>query len=496
VWSNPLRNPLWFLTLLTLLQSIFLWPEPEAWGWLLAAQVAVCLVALAFRGWRLYGLVALAILVGSNWAWVTSPGIETCQSSISSIEGWSRQGYQKGIRQIELIRPRLQCGNQELYLAMVQVETNLPAQGWFQAGDQIRFERVELQDDRGLPRFRAFPKVFNLSSQAHQLGRSPLLLYLQSKARLYLSPKALAFFKALGTADRSDLSSLWRRHLGQMGLAHLLAISGMHVGALFLWVNLGLRAIGSFHVKWILEGKGLLWVDLLTLALVFGFLQLIDSPVSARRAWAMLAWWVAIKHFLPAQPLWLVLLGVGQYILLSEPWALMQVSFQLSFLSVGGIFIILPLLPRIGLWQGAIRRFIGALWSSFLMSCWLFIFTLPLVDRIQPIHSLISPINNLIHIFWVGSVMMPGYLLVLSFASLSYVCGGLVGEAWVFELAEWLGQSWQILLDLTWAINNWFLVRLDWQLKAPWITLWTFGWAVVIRAAIYFRKAPALMKTS
>ncbi|OGH01961.1 MAG: hypothetical protein A2600_04440 [Candidatus Lambdaproteobacteria bacterium RIFOXYD1_FULL_56_27] len=467
--GREVQNPLVFLVLMFACQGAYLLGGPSWWAWALAGQLALSGLALFLRSWRFFGLAALLLLGASNGRWLMGTGLtpQACVQNRWTLEGYSKHPSDPG--QLDLIRVSAFCGPVRIELAGVRVDFGAPKKPklWFQSGDRLQLEGLSFQEALGpTPLFAAAPdlKLRNLSQLAKKSARGPLLLYLQAKGRYYLTPTALPFFKALATADRSELSREDKRRFKELGIAHLLAISGMHTGILFLWINLGLRLLLSFPWAPVEKGRMLPWLDGLTLGLLLGFLWMIDLPVSAERAWIMLFWWVSIKHLYHHQPLWLILAGTAQWILLLEPWAMGQVSFQLSFLSVFGILLVLPFLPNPTRRLGWAKAFGVLCLSSLLLSCWLFVFGLVVVDRIVAVHSLFSPVANLLHIGFVSWVVMPVYLLTLLVGLLGFSWGGCIGEGWVFGLSNLVSLAWSELLEFTDWLNRPFLFRLglDW----------------------------------
>lgn len=474
-WGEKVQNPLVFLVLMFACQGAYLLGSPNWWAWALAGQLALSLAALWLRSWRFFGLAALLLLGASNGRWVLAPAFDpaTCPA-----DRWTLEGYAKVLSdpsQLDLIRVSAFCEEQRFELAGARVDFGLQPRPklWFQEGDRLRYEGLGFGELSGTtPVFLSTGsfkstggfKSKNLTQLEKKAARGPLLLYLQAKGRYYLTPTALPFFKALATADRSDLSREDKRRFKELGIAHLLAISGMHTGILFLWINLGLRLLVSFPFSPVEKGRVLLWLDGLTLGLLLGFLWMIGLPVSAERAWIMLFWWVTIKHFYHHQPLGLILAGTAQWILLLDPWAMGQVSFQLSFLSVLGILLVLPFLPNPTRRLGWAKAFGVLCLSSLLLSFWLFVYGLVVVDRIVVLHSFFSPVANLLHIGFVSWVVMPVYLLALVVGLLGYPWGGVYGEEWVFGLSNLVSLAWSELLEFTDWLNRPFLFRLglDW----------------------------------
>jgi len=465
-WLQRVKNPLYFLVLLCSLQGFYLLDGASWWLWVLAFQLILGGLGLWVRSWRLYGLVTLGLLFYNVTPWVNGA------KPIPNCENWTLRGKARVVsassgNRVQLIQVQGICqGVQHQWLVS---EVDWPSKRpWLFEGDHIEIGGLRLIRSAGYgATFEPLgaSKVLNLSGLEKKASRSTLLVTLQAKARTLLSPESLALYKALITADRSDLTREDKRRFKELGIAHLLAISGMHTGIVFLWIHLVLRLVLSWPIRQVRQGWHLPLVDGLSLALLFSFLWVIGLPVSALRAWLMLVWWMGNKHWFHHQTPAFILAGTAQVILLLEPWAIGQISFQLSFLSVAGILWLLPFLPNPSRKNSLIQRGQRFIVSSLMISFWLFILNFVVVAQITEAQSWASPINNLIHITAVASFVLPLYLLGLGVSVLSLVGVGSQVEVPVFWLIEQVSQLWGLALQWTGRWNHPFLFRweLDWS---------------------------------
>jgi len=132
---------------------------------------------------------------------------------------------------------------------------------------------------------------------------------------------------ALILAERDDLDPEVRRRFAAAGLAHFLAISGMHVGLLaagLVWL-LGCTVIPRRRV--------------IALVLITAYVWMIGAPVAARRAllifaglvWARTRGWPARAGDL---------LGAAALAtLIHDPFSLSDIGFQLSFAGFAGVLV-------------------------------------------------------------------------------------------------------------------------------------------------------------
>jgi competence protein ComEC len=127
-------------------------------------------------------------------------------------------------------------------------------------------------------------------------------------------------------AERDDLPGSLRTRFAEAGLAHLLAISGLHVGLIGAAIGLLLRSFAG--PRGAAVGAA---------AVVAVYVAAIGAPPSAVRASVLLAGWaVARIRGLPARA-W-DLLGVAALVaLVNDPLVLVEPGFQLSFAGFSGL---------------------------------------------------------------------------------------------------------------------------------------------------------------
>lgn len=231
---------------------------------------------------------------------------------------------------------------------------------------------------------------------------------------------------ALATGDRSGVDPGVVDLLRRTGTAHLLAISGFHVGLLALaaaWVvRAPLRAVAVALPRG-LPG----WPVFLAAAGVAGaFAWSVGAPVSAQRAAGLVLLGAAARLLgVPARPEALVGL-VGLVVVLVDPAAVLSASFQLSFGAVLGILVVAPrlvrLLPPDLPWgvPGLVRATaatLGATFGTLPAAAWWFQ-SLPLA----------SPVANLVALPWTAVAVVPPALVAAW------------GPGWLTGPSAWVGD--------------------------------------------------------
>lgn len=146
-----------------------------------------------------------------------------------------------------------------------------------------------------------------------------------------LQPSTKSFIAAVTTGERDMLSSEQKRLFSQSALAHLLALSGLHIGILAM-----LLAGVLLPVNLVINYK---WRFVLVLLVLWLFVAFTGFSPSATRACIMASVYY-LSLILERPHSWINSLAVAAFvILLINPWTLFDAGFQLSFASVVSILL-------------------------------------------------------------------------------------------------------------------------------------------------------------
>ncbi len=318
-------------------------------------------------------------------------------------------------------------------------------------------------------------------------------------------PKARGLLRAWFLGDRSGLTDSLAEAFRSSGLAHLLAISGLHVGLVGLFTYRLLKSLLKRSV-WILLRFSVEKIAVLgCLPIVLAYVLLVGSPMTAVRAATMFVLFVGSLLLDRARAVWNSLAVAGLLILLWDPAALFSVSFLLSFAAVAGLLAAgsawKPLPPgrpskepRTGvrLWRHA-RAWAWRVFTATLVAT---IATAPLTaftfNRITPL----GVFANVVVVPVVGWLVIP-FGLVTAVAAL--VCPPAAvpllritsaGAKWVAAAAEVCAQipfaslrvgtpSLLEMAMLYFAFFAWFGARESpWRKRVVWVSLIVFGFSV------------------
>lgn len=228
-------------------------------------------------------------------------------------------------------------------------------------------------------------------------------------------PLSSGIFRALVLGERGDIPEEIKEQFTVAGIAHLLAISGDH---------LGIVALLSFSLfLWILKRSEFLlltlsvkkWAAGLTLPFILLYTFIAGAGISVIRATIMVTTFFLSILFSRERNLLHTLVLAGFLILLFSPPSLFDVSFQLSFLAVLSILYLTPRLlrkrreeeilpPQETHWG---RRLWGYLKISLTVTAVAILGTAPFVALHFNRVSLIGFLTNLFFVPWVGFLIVP-----------------------------------------------------------------------------------------
>lgn len=254
------------------------------------------------------------------------------------------------------------------------------------------FHRVTLTEDAIVQNLPSSPKLsWTLRKKA---------LYELEQTNLHESSKQLIQAMVLGYRD--EWSTDRRTQYSNAGVAHILAISGLHIGLLYLvlfWLALPLQRISYSRTP----------VYLICLLGLWSYAWFTGMSPSATRSVSMLSFFILTKLWERPAPSLHILGSSYIVLLLLKPEWLFHIGFQMSYTAV---FFILWLYPKaIAYWEP--RNFLlKRIWQILLISCIAQLGVMPWsLHYFGKIPGLFL-LSNLI-IFSVLSILLIGGMLIL-----------------------------------------------------------------------------------
>ena len=276
--------------------------------------------------------------------------------------------------------------------------------------------------------------------------------------QLFSDPPVSALVHALTLGDKSHFDQRTFDTLQATGTAHLIAISGLHIG-MVAWLGWILGA-------WIFYLRPQQWLPkpviqtLAGLVMAAFYASLAGWSVSTQRAMIMLLVYglmLLSRSHVRAWDVWAISL---MWVLFVDPFNVLDAGFWLSFTAVA------ILIFAFNFQTAQSQR-----WWTFLKAQWVLSFgMLPLNALVFNRYNLIAPWINLLAIPLMTFLLVPLLLVLLMIMSILPITPGLLVEliAWLsssflsvlHELAQWdfaelslnINQNWQLILLIVAAV--------------------------------------------
>jgi competence protein ComEC len=318
--------------------------------------------------------------------------------------------------------PSLRVGDRLRCLCKLYPPHGFHNPGGFSYERHLAFEQVHtigfLSEERGLVKLgEGFKNPFLL-----QVGnwRDHIRDFLGREAH----PLSTGIFKALVLGEQGDIPEEVKEHFIVTGIAHLLAISGDH---------LGIVALLSFSLLiWILKRSEFLlltvdvkkWAAALTIPCLLLYTFIAGGGISVIRATIMVITFLFSILLHRERHLLHTLALAAFLILIFSPPSLFDVSFQLSFLAVLSILYLVPRILKSLKWEGIFlppknswkQNILKYILLSLLVTGVAILGTAPLVALHFNRFSPIGFFTNLFIIPWVGFIIVPLSLIASLFS--------------------------------------------------------------------------------
>ncbi len=296
---------------------------------------------------------------------------------------------------------------------------------WFQSLGGVGYTRVP---------------VLSAASGREGLGLLALRLAVARRIREVLPGDTGGFAAAVTTGDRSGMSQRALKALRASNLAHLLAISGLHMGLLAGFVFAALRFSLALIPPLALRLPLRKIAALGALIAAAGYLALSGGNVATERAFVMVA--VALGAVLiDRRAFSLRAVAMAALIVLAlRPEALLSPGFQMSFAATTGLVAVFGWLRAIP--PDALPRLLRPIGAVVLSSTVAGAATAPFAAAHFNMLSHYGLLANLLSVPLMGLVVIPAAVLALVLAPLGLEAVGLriMGAAlnWILGVAHWV----------------------------------------------------------
>jgi len=281
------------------------------------------------------------------------------------------------------------------------------------------------------------------------------------------------FAAAILTGDRSGIAAARMEELRRSNLAHLLAISGLHMGLLTGFVFGLLRLVMAMVPPFALRAPTRKIAALGALAAGAFYLVLSGGNVATERAFIMVGvMLVAVLLDRRAISLRSVAMA-ATLILILRPEALVQAGFQMSFAATVALVAVFQWLTQERGWRGRIPRWVWPVVSVVICSLVAGIATAPIAAASFNRIAEYGLIANLLAVPLMGLVVMPAAVLaaILAPFGLEWVGLRLMGPAidWILSVAAFVSGLEGAVMPI---VEPAPLVIVTMALGAVWLVVW------------------------
>jgi competence protein ComEC len=230
---------------------------------------------------------------------------------------------------------------------------------------------------------------------------------------------AIAVASTLILGYKADLSTELLQAYSKTGTIHILSVSGGHVAIIYLLLNIVFGFLGQYN-------NGKIIKALVIILLIWGYTMLTGFSPPACRAAIMISLIIIGKSYSRYINTLNILAASAFFLLLYDPYFIVDVGFQLSYLAVAGLIVLQPYVYK---WLKFKNKWVDKLWAACSVSIAAQVITFPLSAfyfHQFPVYFLISNLFILLpaeFILCIGSV----YLVLPQMPYVSAILG------WVLE---------------------------------------------------------------
>jgi len=305
---------------------------------------------------------------------------------------------------------------------------------------------------------------------------------------------------ALTTGERGAIPKDVIEDMRASGLAHLLAISGLHVGLIAGIVFFALRGTLALIPPVALRHPIKKWAAIGAMCAAFGYALLAGATVPTQRAFLMIALVLTAVLFDRRAVSMRLVAWAAMAILLLSPESLLGASFQMSFSAVVGLVAVYELLRRKGVfdrtaqtWSGKIGRYVaGVALTTAIAGLATGVFAAYHFNRVADFSLAANVVAVPVTALWIMPWAVVAYLLMPlgleSWALMPMGWGIEVVIATAHEVAHWPGAVSDVA-----AFPVWGLVTI--ALGGLWLALWQHKWRlwgapIVVMGVLSLLSAP------
>ncbi len=233
-----------------------------------------------------------------------------------------------------------------------------------------------------------------------------------------LMPKAAALIKSILFGNQGYMQEELLAGFSRSGTAHIVAVSGLHIGIIVLLIQKLFDLIGLGKNRTII----------LTIVLIYGYAYIVGFPVSIIRAGLMYFIYALAYFFDRRYDAVNGLMLVAVIVISFNPFVVFSVAFQMSFSATLSILLLYPRLLKL------MKRLPKAIGSLIAITLAAQIGTIPITAYYFKQLSVISPLTNLLIVPCMGLVLSLGLVGgMLSLISVKAAAIFMLPLSWVLK---------------------------------------------------------------
>lgn len=242
------------------------------------------------------------------------------------------------------------------------------------------------------------------------------------------SERELNMIKAMILGRREEITPEMEYVYASSGTAHVLAVSGLHVGIIYLIFSSIFKFLKGRKLNLIYYG--------VNLCAIWSFAFITGMSPSVQRAATMLSFIIIAEMTKRKSSIYNTILVSAFFILLYSPNLIFSVSFQLSYAAVFGIVFVYKRIYRLVYFKYKVVNFF---WKITVISLAAQIATFPITIYYFKQFPILFPLTNLLAIPTASVLIIGGFLLFIT-SPLRFVPTliGYLMEGWTFIYNELL----------------------------------------------------------
>ena len=238
---------------------------------------------------------------------------------------------------------------------------------------------------------------------------------------------------ALTLGYRNELEPETRSYFTSAGVMHILAVSGLHVGMILLFLNFALSSLKKTR-----PGKYLYY--LLILAGVWGYACITGFSPSVQRASFMFTFIIIGKNLHRSLSVYNSIAASAFFLLMFHPGLLFNIGFQLSYLAVISIIFFFPLLRKLFSSKNKLLK-----WGEELLC-------ISFAAQLGTLPISIYYFHQYPTYFWLSNfVVIPAAYLIIGATFLFFL----------FSSVSWLASCFSIILTFVTKTTVYLLIQIE-----------------------------------